>query len=86
MITTPEDILERMGIELSVPEQLELFPELSSEEESIYKRLQQESKEIGFDELLLSTGFSFGRLSVIMLNLELKGLVSKAGSGNYIII
>lgn len=86
LITTPEDILERLGIELSAPEQLELFPELSPEEETLYKRLQLESKELGFDELLITTGYSFGRLSVILLNLELKGLVAKAGNGNYIII
>lgn len=86
LITTPEDILERLGIEISAPEQLDIFPDLSEEEETLYKSLQLESAERGFDELLMSTGYSFGRLSVIMLNLELKGLVAKSANGNYIII
>lgn len=86
LITTPEDILERLGLEFAPPSQIELFPELSTEEETIYKRLQLEAKEVGFDELLITTGYSFGRISVIMLNLELKGLVAKAGNGNYLVI
>ncbi|HNX38387.1 MAG TPA: DNA-processing protein DprA [Candidatus Cloacimonadota bacterium] len=84
LVTCPEDILERLGIEDKPTEQLEIFPELSVEEGAVLKRLQEESREISFDELLLLTGHNFGRLSVILLNLELKGLVAKSGNGAYI--
>lgn len=85
LITTPEDLMALLGMdENQAAQQMNIFPELSPDEESIYRRLQESPVEISFDELMLGSGHGFGKLSVILLNLELKGLVSKAGSGSYI--
>lgn len=84
-VTCPEDILERLELDAEPELQMQIFPELSVEEEAVYNRMREESQEMGFDELLIATGHGFGRLSVIMLNLELKGLVAKSGNGAYLI-
>jgi len=87
LVTSPEDLMEILAMDEPSPEeQLELFPELSSEEESIFRRLQQASGEISFDELLSGSGWTFGKLSVVLLNLELKGLINKSGGSGYIAV
>jgi DNA processing protein len=81
LITCPEDILSLLGYNLEVNEQLEILPELSPEEQQIYDVLGEQNREISFDEFLMLTGFSFGKLSIVLLNLELKGMLVKS-SGN----
>jgi DNA processing protein len=83
-VTCPEDLMDLLDIEETDDLQTEIFPQLSPEEETIWLRLRESSSELSFDELMLGSGHNFGRLSVILLNLELKGLISKAGNGGYI--
>jgi DNA processing protein len=77
LITTAEDILLDFGMDLKASEQLDLFPVLSENEQSIYDLFTTEQRNISFDELVLKTGFSIGQISIVLLNLELKGLLMK---------
>ncbi len=81
IITCPEDILGLLGYSPDNQEQLEILPELNPEEQQVYDILGTQNREISFDEFLMLTGFSFGKLSIVLLNLELKGMVAKS-SGN----
>jgi len=77
LVTTAEDILLDFGMDLKPPDQIDLFPELSDNEQAIYELFKAEQREFGFDELIFKTGYSIGQLSIILLNLELKGLLMK---------
>lgn len=77
LVTTADDILQDFGFELKSPQQMDIFPELSENEQTVYNIYKLEQREIGFDEIILKTGFSIGQLSIILLNLELKGLLYK---------
>ncbi len=80
LITCGEDILEEFGITAVLPEQTDIFPELTESEQQVFGILREQQREIGFDEFLLLTGFSIGQLSIALLNLELKNLILKSGS------
>lgn len=77
LVTTAEDILQDFGMDLKSPDQIDLFPVLGDNEQTVYDIFLAEQKDIGFDELIFKTGFSIGQLSIILLNLELKGLLMK---------
>jgi DNA-binding transcriptional regulator GbsR (MarR family) len=49
----------------------------------VYELYREEQRDMGFDELMIKTGFSIGQLSIVMLNLELKGLVTKTHGSNF---
>jgi DNA processing protein len=85
LISCPEDLLSNLGLESEVKDQLEILPEISQDEQAIYDLYRNEQREISFDELVLKTGFSFGKLSVALLNLELKGYLSKASGNSFIL-
>ncbi len=84
-ITTPEDILSALGLEASASEQLEILPQISEDEQKLYDIFKSEQREFSFDELLLRSGHKFGKLSTILLNLELKGYLVKTGGNSYIL-
>ena len=83
LVTTAEDILLDFGMDLKPPEQFELFPELSENEQTIYDFFKTEQRDISFDELIFKSSFSIGQLSIILLNLELKGLLMKMHGSAY---
>lgn len=82
-ITSPEDILSALGLEAEVKDQLEVLPQISADEQKVYDIFKTEQREISFDELLLATGHGFGKLSTILLNLELKGYLARSGGNTY---
>ncbi len=84
-VTSPEDILFSLGFEAEGGEQLEILPEISAAEQKIYEIFQTEQREITFDELLVRSGHNFGKLSTILLNLELKGYLAKTGGNSFIL-
>lgn len=84
IITSAEDVSELMGFSRDIPQQLELVPQLNEDEQRIYDILSGDSREISFDEFMLLTGFSFGKLSVLLLNLELKSVIAKSSGNSYI--
>jgi DNA processing protein len=84
-ITTPEDILSSFGLDLEDKDQLEAVPDISEDEQKIFDLFKTQQREISFDELILQTGLPFGKLSTILLNLELKGYISKSGGNSFIL-
>ncbi|MFO7659835.1 MAG: DNA-processing protein DprA [Candidatus Cloacimonadaceae bacterium] len=77
LVTTAEDILLDFGIDLTPPDQIDLFPVLSENEQTVYDLFKTEQREFSFDELVFKTGFTIGQISIVLLNLELKGLLLK---------
>ncbi len=84
-VTTPQDILSALGLQTEADEQLEILPPISPDEQKIYELFQTEQRELNFDELLLRSGHNFGKLSTILLNLELKGYLVKTGGNSFIL-
>ncbi|MCB5248020.1 MAG: DNA-processing protein DprA [Candidatus Cloacimonetes bacterium] len=84
-VTSPEDILSALGLEAETKEQLEILPEISEDEQKLYDIFKSEQRELSFDELLLRTGHKFGKLSTLLLNLELKGYLAKTGGNSFIL-
>jgi DNA processing protein len=84
-VTCPEDILSSLGLDTETREQLEIMPPISADEQAVFDFFKSEQRELSFDELLLNTGHSFGKLSTILLNLELKGYLAKTGGNSYIL-
>lgn len=85
LITCPEDLLSLLGLDAEPNEQMEILPEISPDEQAIYDIYKEEQREISFDELILKTGYSFGKLSVALLNLELKGYLAKVSGNSFIL-
>jgi len=85
-ITSAEDILELMnwstGVSKSKPPQMELFLELTTEEELLITLLKNKGA-LHFDNLLLETQWTFSLLSNILLGLELKGVVRSIPGKKY---
>lgn len=84
LVSSADDLLYDLGLGSSEKEQLEFIPDLSPEEQSIYDTLSQEQREITFDEFMIKTGLGFGKLSTLLLSLELKGLIAKSSGNSYI--
>jgi len=83
LVTSAQDILEEYSLELKENSKiLEPIPLnlLDSYEKKILECLQCEN--LHRDELLRRTGYDFGMLSSLLLQLELKGFI-KAIAGNY---
>ncbi len=84
-ITSPEDILSALGLDAPVEDQLKVLPDISTDEQQVYDFFKAEQREITFDELLISSGHGFGKLSTILLNLELKGYLLRSSGNSYIL-
>ncbi|MDP2174243.1 MAG: DNA-processing protein DprA [Candidatus Cloacimonadaceae bacterium] len=87
LITEAEDILHCLGVQTDaeVSEQLDILPDIFPDEVIVLDFFKQEQREIHFDELIVQTGHSFGKLSTILLNLELKGYLAKSGGSSFIL-
>lgn len=79
IITSAQDILEEYEIQLE--KQSPKFPDLNEKEEKIYQIILNHKPEIHFDKLIVKTGYSVGKLSTLLLSLELKNMIKKT-SGN----
>ncbi len=75
-VTTPEDILVALGIEMAVAP-TKSIPLLSPQETAIIKLLTEPRHR---DELIRQSGFSAPETNVILMQLELKGLIIQAGN------
>jgi DNA processing protein len=84
LISCPEDVLEALGIDADTDQQMQLLPELSDSEQGVWDIFQSEQRELSFDDLIIKTGLSFGKLSIILLNLELKGCIGKASGNSFV--
>lgn len=87
LICEAEDILHALGIKADekVAEQMDLLPDIFPDEQIVLDYFRQQQREIHYDELVVQTGHSFGKLSTILLNLELKGYIAKSGGSAFIL-
>jgi DNA processing protein len=83
LVTSAEDIMRDFNIDLKPSDQLDLFPELTESEQQVYDLFRQDQKDFSFDELIYRTGWSIGQISIVLLNLELKDLLLKAGGNTF---
>ena len=87
LIQTADDFLSAMGWETQhsnspAPLQQELFPELTDDERLIISTLKKvDDKQI--NQIVVETGLPFSRISSLMFELELKGLVRVLGGARY---
>ncbi len=85
---TAEDIAYIMGWDdkkVKTKEQLELFVNLSEEEQKIVEILK-EKEETGIDVLVLKSGFSTSKVAAALLNLEFNGLINSLPGKRYKLI
>jgi DNA processing protein len=85
---TAEDIAYIMGWDdkkVKTKEQLELFVNLSEEEQKIVEILK-ENGETGIDVLVLKSGFSTSKVAAALLNLEFNGLINSLPGKRYKLI
>ena len=81
LISDAEDLYMLLNMKPESEKQLDIFPELCPDEETLVSLLKEAQRALSFDELLIQSAFPIGRLSTHLTNLELKGLIGKE-SGN----
>ncbi|MCB5261976.1 MAG: DNA-processing protein DprA [Candidatus Cloacimonetes bacterium] len=86
LISKAEDLMYVLGIDYEKGEQLEIRALLSEDEQKLCDLLKAEQRPLGFDEILIKTAFPIGRLSTVLTNLELKGLIAKEGGNTFFLI
>lgn len=84
LLGSADDLLNDLGLGNDEPEQLEILPVLNIDEQVLYDLLAAEQREMSFDEFILSTGFGFGKLSSVLLSLELKGLIARSSGNSFL--
>jgi DNA processing protein len=90
LITSAEDLVKAMGWENSPKTektvQRELFPDLSEEEERIVKRLGKMSEGLQINTLVIDTNIPVNRMSALLFELEMKGVIRALAGGVYRLI
>ncbi|GAB1367353.1 DNA-processing protein DprA [Candidatus Cloacimonadaceae bacterium] len=84
LLGSADDLLHDLGLGNDEPEQLEILTVLNIDEQVLYDLLAAEQREMSFDEFILSTGFGFGKLSSVLLSLELKGLIARSSGNSFL--
>jgi DNA processing protein len=90
LITCAEDFVKAMGWQdetkrreaLSDGIERNLFPDLSPEESSIVKQLQQ-TNDLRLNILSVKTGIPIGHLTALLFQLEMKGVIKPLAGGMY---
>ncbi len=79
----PADLLESLGLRLSIPEErIPAMPELTLFEQKIYEHLGGEPRHV--DDLVESSGMSAHDLLVTLLSLEFKGVVRQMAGKRFL--
>ncbi len=82
--------LMRMGWETTAeaakPVQREMFPDMSDEEKLIVAVLQKHDEGTGINQLNVSTNLPIPRLTALLFEMEMKGIVKKLSGGRYMIM
>lgn len=90
LLLSAEDLVNAMGWKSEAPApkavQRELFPELSEEERMIVKWLQKSPDGIQINTLVVETNISINRMSGLLFELEMKGVVRALAGGVYRIV
>lgn len=86
LITCAKDLTENMGWDVSTnaptPIQRELFPELS-DEETLLCELLKGSDGMAVNQLVVKSNLPFANVSVLLFELEMKGVVKAMPGGNF---
>lgn len=87
LITCAEDLINAMNWDVSQdknqrPIQQELFIELTDDEQRIVDSLRNEDEKI-IGAIVNDTGFSYSKVSSVMFELEMKGVVKVLGGAKY---
>ncbi len=83
MVTEAEDILASF-INTNYVEQLTIFPELSQDEKVVYDYIKSENRSVYYDEIIINTKLAMSKLSSLLMNLELKGVIQAQAGNKYI--
>lgn len=91
LITSAEDIIEAMMWDSQQPQKPEaiqrnLFPDLSAEESGIVQLLEQHPEGLHINILATETLIPISRLSALLFELELRGIVRPSAGSNYRLI
>ena len=90
LITSAEDLVKAMGWESSPKTektvQRELFPDLSEEEVRIVKRLGKMPEGLQINTLVIDTNIPVNRMSALLFELEMKGVIRALAGGVYRLI
>ena len=91
LITSAADFVEAMGWEPSPMQrpravQRELFPQLTEEEETIVQLLRKESDGMQINTLVVAANIPIQRMSALLFELEMKGIVRALAGGVYRLI
>ncbi len=81
LITSAQDILDYYNIKMD--DQLQIFPNLTPEEDIVYQLLLQNKPNMHFDAILIKSGLTMGKISNILLSLELKSVVKKIAGNKF---
>jgi len=82
IVTNAKDILEEYHIKMQV-ESEKITPKMTEEEGEIYKLLQKNDRNLGLDEMVTLLDFSPARISAMLLNMELKGIIKRGAQNRY---
>ena len=85
MVTETDDILSSF-MNTNYVEQLTIFPELSNDEKVVYNYIKQENRPVYLDEIVISSKFHVTKLSSLLMNLELKGVIQPQPGNKYIFL
>ena len=90
LVTSAEDLVKAMGWESNSGTektvQRELFPDLSEEEERIVRRLGKMPEGLQINTLVVDTDIPVNRMSALLFELEMKGVIRSLAGGVYRLI
>ena len=84
IVTNINDILEEY--QTIIKYKKEEVPELDSDELIIFDMLRENERELYFNQMIEMTQLSVPKLSVILTNLELKGIVKRESANKFLLI
>lgn len=86
LVSNSEDLQFLLGLSPEHAKQMEVSIILNADEQKLYDLLVNSHQSLSFDEILLQSGFSIGRLSTMLTNLELKGIIAKEEGGIFFVV
>ncbi len=75
-ITNPEELLDALGFQVTKQPPLDLFPQASSDEQSILKLLGSPMRR---GDLIRASGFSTTQANILISQMEIKGIIKDMG-------
>ncbi len=90
MPASATEFLMRMGWETTAdtakPVQREMFPDLTDEEKRIVSFLQECDEGAGINQLNVKTNLPIPRLTALLFEMEMKGVIKKLSGGRYMLM